>query len=88
MNSTALRRARITARMKSPLLAIAAPVVTPTTLSSGGRMSLATATARYFVLYFDQTGSAIGATSMSPRSSAATPSPKPPVLISSASSGL
>ena len=88
MNFTALRRARITARMKSPFFSAISTVVTPTTLSSGGSASLATTTARYLSLNFDHSGSVIGATSIWPESSAATPSPKPPVFTSSASSGL
>ena len=41
-------------------------MLTPTTLSSGGRMSLAIATARYCALNFDHSGSVIGATSIWP----------------------
>ena len=50
--------------MKSPFSAAMLAVVTPTTLSSGGRISLATAMARYLSLNFDQSGSGIGATSI------------------------
>jgi hypothetical protein len=63
-------------------------VVTPTTLSSGGSTSLAMITARYLFLNFDHSGSVIGTMSTCPESSAAMPSPKPPVLTNSASSGL
>ena len=60
MNCTALRRARITARRKSPFFSAISTVVTPTTLSSGGSTSLATTTARYLCLTFDHSGSVIG----------------------------
>ena len=66
MNLTALRRARITARRKSPFFSAISTVVTPTTLSSGGSTSLATTTARYLSLTFDHSGSVIGATSIWP----------------------
>ena len=88
MNCTALRRARITARRKSPFFSAISTVVTPTTLSSGGSTSLATTTARYLCLTFDHKGSVIAATSICPESSAAMPSPKPPVFTSSASASV
>ena len=46
--------------MKSPRFSAISTVVTPTTLSSGGKASLAATTARYLLLYFDQRGSVIG----------------------------
>ena len=88
MKMTALRRARMTARMKSPRFSAISTVVTPTTLSSGGSVVLATTTARYLFLYFDHKGSVMGTISTWPESSAAMPSPNPPVFTSSASSGL
>src|SRR5580658_409490 len=59
MNSTALRRPRRMARMKSPLVAAASPVVTPITLHNGGSASLAETSTRNWDLFFDHTGSAI-----------------------------
>jgi hypothetical protein len=56
-------------------------------LSSGGSTSLAATTARYLPFTFDHSGSVIGATSINPESSAAMPSPNPPVFTSSTSSG-
>jgi len=74
--------------MKSPFFSAISTVVTPTMLSSGGSASLATITARNLFLYFDHSGSVIGTMSTCPASSAAIPSPNPPVFTSSTSPGL
>ena len=88
MNSTALRRARITARMKLPRVAAASAVVTPTTLDSAGRKSGAAAISLYLPRFFDHRGSATGTTSTPPISSNVSPAPKPPVRTSSTSLAL
>src|SRR5262249_39503559 len=61
MKSTAWRRPRSTARRKSPRVAAAFAVVTPTTLSSGGSVSLARTTRRYLSLCCDHSRSLDGA---------------------------
>ena len=60
MNSTARRRARMTARMKSPRVFAASPVTMPTTLSSGGNASAPVISTRYLSLFFDHSGSVTG----------------------------
>ena len=56
MYSTALRRALITARMKSPLVFAASAVVTPITLLSAGSTSGAAAINLYLPRFFDHSG--------------------------------
>ena len=60
----------------------------PTTLSSGGSASAPVISTRNLSFDLDHSGSVTGAQSIWPSSSAATIGPKPPVLTSSASSGL
>ena len=85
MNCTARRRARMMARILSPCVSVASTVATHSTLLNAGSTSSAVAMGRSFAPERIQIRSGTGAMSISPRSSAATPSPKPPVFTVSTS---
>src|SRR2546427_12489914 len=78
MYSTALRRALITPRMKSPRVFAASAVVTPTTFESGGRTPGAAATIFYFPRLLDPKGAVIGTAAIPPAFEPAQPAPNPP----------